>query len=218
MDLYYSPLSCSLAARIVCIEAGIAVTYRRADLQTKRVHGDADGALYAKNLLGKVPTLVFDDGFVLTENVAVLLCLADLAPEASRIMPRAQRERYQVVSWLSFIATELHKRVLSVAFSVEAPSDGARQFARDGAERPLRTLEAHLAGRSFLVSESFTVADALLVWALILLPRPRSGVSLEPYPRVRAYLEGHMARASVSAAVRTEFQEYKEPGWWTAPQ
>ena len=70
MQLYYSPLACSLAAHMVCREAGLDFTLHRSELVTKRVEDGRD--LRAVNPMGQVPTLVTDDGRVLTENSAVL--------------------------------------------------------------------------------------------------------------------------------------------------
>jgi glutathione S-transferase len=217
MELYYSPLACSLAARIVCLEAGLPVALRRIDLANKRIDGEEGEGLWRLNPFGKVPTLVCDDGQVLTENVSVLLYLGDRAPAHSRLMPEPRSPaRYEVVKWLSFVATELHKRVLAVVFSLENPPEAAKQFARDGAIKPLAILEAHLRDRRVLVGESFTVVDAYLLWALLLLPRPLCGVSLDPYPVLRAYQANHMMRSAVRNAMATEYEEYKQPGWWTA--
>jgi glutathione S-transferase len=219
MDLYYSPFACSLAARIVCLEAGIPVSLRRSDLSTKRVDGEAEGALLRVNRIGKVPVLVCDDGTVLTENVAVLLYLGDQAPPERALVPADRTPaRYEVVRWLSFVATELHKRVLATVFSLDNAPEPVRRFARDGAREPLAVLDEHLQARKVLVGDTFTVADAYLVWALFLLPRPRCEVSLEPYRAVGAYLAHHCERASVMAALSAEYREYRVPGWWTASQ
>ena len=78
MELYYAPLACSLAAHVTCVEAELPVILRRTDLATKSVEGGGD--LRQVNPMAQVPTLVRDDGVVLTENVAVLLFLGDERP------------------------------------------------------------------------------------------------------------------------------------------
>jgi glutathione S-transferase len=216
MELFYSPLACSLAARIACLEARIPVTPRRADLGTKRAEG-REGGLLSVNPMGKVPVLVCDDGLVLTENVAVLLFLGDRAPQSGLTPPEGTPARYEVVKWLSFVATELHKRVHANVFAPDPRRpDAVKQYAQEGAAQPLAVLEAHLRGRTTLAGHGFTVADAYLVWALFLLSLARSGVPLDPYPDVRAYLERHLQRDSVRVALSTESEEYKQPGWTVA--
>jgi glutathione S-transferase len=216
MKLYYSPFACSQAARVVCREADLPVSLCRVDLGTKRIDGHAEGALLHLNPMGKVPTLVCDDGLVLTESVAVLLYLGDRAPRDHGLTPAERTPaRYELVRWLTFVATEIHKRVLATVFSLDEPAEVVKDFARRSAAQPLSVLEEHLRDRSALLGDPFTVADAYLLWTLLILPRPQCGVSLDPYPAVGGYLGRHLGRASVRDVLSAESREYQEPGWWT---
>ena len=61
MDLYFSPLACSLATRIALYEAGAEANYLEVDPKTKVVQ--KDGSDFREvNPLGLVPTLRTDDG------------------------------------------------------------------------------------------------------------------------------------------------------------
>ena len=81
MDLYFSPLACSMATRIALYEAGETATYLEVDGKTKVVQND--GSDFRKvNPLGLVPTLRTEDGTVLTENAAILQYVADRFPKA----------------------------------------------------------------------------------------------------------------------------------------
>ncbi len=53
-----------------------------------------------------------------------------------------------------------------------------------------------------LVGDRFTVADAHLTWALLLL-RP-AGVGIAQWPSLSAYLERMQARPTVKEAIATE--------------
>jgi glutathione S-transferase len=65
MDLYFSPLACSMASRIVMYESGADTRFIEVDPKTKRT---PDGEnFFTINPLGLVPTLRTDDGEVLTE-------------------------------------------------------------------------------------------------------------------------------------------------------
>src|SRR5215813_8041797 len=76
MQLYFSPLACSMATRISLYEAGAQAVYTEVDPKTKRTL--PDGADFREvNPLGLVPTLRTDDGEVLTENAAILQYVAD---------------------------------------------------------------------------------------------------------------------------------------------
>jgi glutathione S-transferase len=206
MELYYSPFACSLAPHIVCREANLPVTLRRVDLATKRAENCTDFA--ELNPLTQVPTLVLDDGQVLTENLAVLMWLGSQAPERGLVPPPGTPAHYQVLRWLSLISTELHKHVLFRVLALIAVDD-EKPRARAAAAAPLAALERHLAGGAQeLVGNQFTIADAHLTWALTIMPA--AGVPLEPYPAVHAYLARHQQRPSIAAAIELERREYKQ--------
>ena len=107
MKLYYSPFACSLATHIALREVGLDVELERIDLATKRVNADGTD-LRQVNPMGQVPTLVTDDGDVLTENGAVLTWVGDRVPERALVPAPTSRERYELLRWLSVVATEVH--------------------------------------------------------------------------------------------------------------
>jgi glutathione S-transferase len=207
MRLYYSPFACSLAAHIACREAGLDIELLRVDLPTKRT--EAGGTLFTDNAMGQVPTLVLDDGRVLTENVAILAYLADRTPErASSGAEPAPGDTYERLRWLSFVSTEIHKRVLGPIFAPGAP-DAVKEYARKEAARGLDFLSARLDSRDTLVGGAFTPADAYLVWALILMPH--ASIPLDGYPVLRRYYELHRGRPAVRAAITHEKQQQQTP-------
>lgn len=66
MDLYFSPLAGSLAARIALYEAGADARFIEVDPETKRT---SDGSDFAEIYpLGLVPLLRLDDGSLLSET------------------------------------------------------------------------------------------------------------------------------------------------------
>jgi glutathione S-transferase len=199
MKLYYSPFACSLAAHVACREADLAVELVRVELPTKRTAAGSD--LFVDNAMGQVPTLVLDDGRVLTENVAVLFYLSERAPDPK------PRDHYELVRWLSFVSTELHKRILA---PIHNPCpDAVKDFARTCGERAFGVLNTHLESRDTLLGEEFTAADAYLFWALMLMPH--SGISLDPYPALSAYHERHRKRPTVRDVLRYEKAEWDRP-------
>src|SRR3954467_769292 len=107
VDLYFSPLACSMATRIAFYEAGADANYLEVDPLTKRVQHDGSD-FFSVNPLGLVPTLRTDDGAILTENAAILQYVADRFPDAG-IAAGEGFERSRLHQWLCFIGTELHK-------------------------------------------------------------------------------------------------------------
>src|SRR5262249_25781584 len=90
MDLYFSPLACSMATRIALYEAGAEARFVEVDPKAKRTRDGAD--YWAINPLGLVPVIRTDDGELLTENAAILQYVADRYP-AALLAPRAGMDR-----------------------------------------------------------------------------------------------------------------------------
>jgi glutathione S-transferase len=203
MDLYFSPLACSMATRIALYEAGAVVGFKQVDGRTKRL---ADGSDYrAVNPMGQVPALRTDDGELLTENPVVLQYVADRYPE-SGLAPRDGIARYRLQSWLNFTTSELHKLVFTLLLDSKSP-DAAKEYARTKIDQRFGHLDAHLAGREFLL-DRFTVADAYLV--TVLNWSKFTGIDLAKFPAVQAYVERLQARPSVARALADELALYRE--------
>ena len=102
MDLYFSPLAGSLAARIALYEAGAEARFIEVDPKTKRTpDGSNFAAIYPRGL---VPLLRLDDGSLLSENAAILQFIGNRFPE-SNLAPTDEFARARLQQWLSFIGT-----------------------------------------------------------------------------------------------------------------
>lgn len=106
MKLYYAPGACSMAAHITLNESDVPFTAVRVDLRSHRLPDGTD--YYALNPNGYVPLLELDDGERLTEVAVILQYVADRHP--GTLAPAfGTLERYRLMEWLNFIATEIHK-------------------------------------------------------------------------------------------------------------
>lgn len=199
LQLYFSPMACSLASRIALMEAGVDARYHQVHLSTKKV-ADGDGDFRGISSKGAVPVLVLENGDRLTESAAVLQYIADLRPESGLAPPFGNPDRYRLQEWLSFTGTEIHKAFLFPTFWYK--DDGSLAKPRARITQTLSVPSAHLADREFLVGQCFTVADAHLAWALLLL-RP-AGVDIAQWLSLSAYLERMQARPAVRDAIATE--------------
>jgi len=190
MQLFFSPLACSMATRISLYEAGAEATFTDA-------RGNAD--LRAINPLGMVPVLRTDDGEVITENAAVLQYVADRFP-AAQLAPAGGLERTRLQQWLCFIGTELHKAVFAPMIDRKAPPE-VKAYALERAAPRFAFLERHLDGREFLL-DRFSVADAYLVtvltWTLV------TPIDMKKYPAVDGYGRRLRDRPSVARAMAEE--------------
>src|ERR1700744_1297390 len=146
MDLYFSPLACSLATRIALYEAGAEARYLEVDPRTKVVQSDGSD-FYQVNSLGLVPTLRTDDGLVLTENAAILQYVADHFPQAG-IATGPGIERSRLHQWLCFIGTELHKGLFVPVLDKKASAEVKSYILAKGVSR-LDFLENYLKGGEF---------------------------------------------------------------------
>jgi glutathione S-transferase len=204
MDLYFSPLACSMATRIAFYEAGYDAKYLEVDPQTKRVQNEGSD-FFGVNPLGLVPTLRTDDGVILTENAAILQYVAERLPDAGiGAGPGMGRARLQ--QWLCFIGTELHEGLFVPLLSKTAPAEVKAWTLEKGLSR-LDYLNTYLEGREFLL-DHFSVADAYLVtvinWTMATPP-----VDLAKWPNIKTYYERVRARPSVARALAEEFALYK---------
>ena len=204
MELYFSPLACSMATRIALYEAGGDAKFVEVDTKTQRVLQD-NSNFRDINVLGLVPVLRTTEGDLLTENAAILQYVAERFPDT--IAPQNERERSRLQQWLCFIGTELHKGLFTPLLDRAAPSQTKAYTAERYASR-LDYLDAHLAGREFLL-DRFSVADGYLTTVLnwtIAVPE----VDLRKWPNVNTYFERMKARPSIARAMAEEFEFYKE--------
>ncbi len=202
MDLYFSPLACSLASRIALYEAGADARFIEVDPKSKRT---PDGADYREIYpVGLVPLLRLDDGSLLRENAAILQYIAARYPQAE-LVPADAAERARVQQWLSFIGTELHKGLFIPLFDQKAP-EGTRPHVLKKQELRLKYLNDHLSGRDFLL-DRFTVADAYLY--TVLNWTTATGVDLTPFPAIQQYHRRLQKRPSVAKAFQEELALYK---------
>jgi glutathione S-transferase len=168
VKLHYLPGASSLAGHIVLEWIG-------APYETVRMSHDSlkSPTYLGRNAAGTVPMLEHGD-FALTENVAILGYLAELHPEAGLLGDGSLRGRAEVMRWLGFLNSDVHKAFLPLLkaslfleeeIPVGVPLYGARRYLRTCLER----LDERLAGRDWLVGTRSVADPYLLVilrWAV----------------------------------------------------
>lgn len=198
MKLYYSPGACSLAPHIVACEAGIPVELMRVDIPTKKT---ADGDDYWEiNPKGYVPALALDDGQVITEVGVICQYLADLKPEAGLVAKFGTIERYQQMSALNFVATEVHKQIGALFNPQMTPEMKVVQTAT--IERRLKALEATLEKQPYVAGQRYSVADAYLFTALTWAGHVK--LDLGKWGAIQAFMARVADRSGVHAAMKAE--------------
>lgn len=197
MKLYYQPGACSLAAHIVLREALLPIELVKVDRASKRTE---DGREFSEvNPLGYVPALEFDNGQVLTEVPAIIQYVGDQAPTVGLVPGPISFERYRFLSWMNFVATELHKG-FSPLFS--GVPDAARSFFVEGLRSRYDFVEKHLAEHNYLLGKEFSAVDAYLF--VVLRWSRHAELDLKEWPALSAYQERVQSRAHVRAALEAE--------------
>ena len=204
MDLYFSPLACSMATRIALYEAGADAAYLEVDPKTKLVQQD-NSDFHSVNPLGLVPTLRTDDGVVLTENAAILQYVAERFPAAG-LAATSNLERSRLQQWLCFIGTELHKGLFVTLLDPTASKDVKDYVLKKNLSR-LDYLNAYLDGREFVL-DHFSVADAYLATVLN-WSQATPTIDFNQWPEVKNYLRRMRKHPSVAKAMAEEVVLYQ---------
>ena len=198
MKLYLSPGACSLAPHIVLLATGLPHVTERVSLRTKQTGSGED--FRAINPKGQVPALMLEDGRVLTENQVILQYLADQAPGSALAPAIGSFERYQLMEWLAYLSTELHKG-FSPLFT-PGTSEQGREAAWAALAGPLTHVASSLDPGGYLTGASFTVADAYLFTILGWVGFAK--YSLNDWPALQAYQERVGNLPAVREALRHE--------------
>lgn len=133
-----------------------------------------------------------DEGMALSESGAIVVYLAK---KSGRLIPSDFAGEAQVLRWCFAAMNSIEPPLLGLLV-LDWTSDGTcgkhREFMVGWVNRMLGNLERWLAGREFVATDEFTVADILVAHVL------KSGVKneglLTPYPGVAAYRERCLAR------------------------
>lgn len=198
MKLYYSPAACSLAPHIVLNESGLPF---EAVLASTKTHQLADGTdYYTISPKGYVPLLELDNGERLTECPAILQYIADQVPAKNLVPANGTMARYRLQEWLNFITSELHKGVGGL-FNPAMPEEG-KTVIRARAMARLKWTDEQLEGKSYLMGEAFSVADAYLF--TVVNWTQYTGIDIAGMKNLVAFQARLAARPAVQAALKAE--------------
>ena len=198
MKLYYSPGACSLSPHIVLRESGLKFEPVLASTKTHKLQDGTD--YYTINPKGYVPTLELDNGERLTEGPAIVQYIADQVPARQLAPANGTMARYRLQEWLNFITSELHK-TYSPIFNPATPEE-YKTIARNKLADRYRWVDSQLEGKSYLMGDAFSVADAYMFtvtnWA------KHVGVDLSALKNVGAFMQRVAARPAVQEAMKAE--------------
>lgn len=205
MKLYYRPGSCALAPHIT-LEMLAETTDLAYDAEevTDEMLGSA--AYRAINPRSQVPALVTDEG-ILTESVGISIYLADRHGGGALAPPPGSFARGEMMMRMLYLATQGHPRfgilIRPFRFTSDPENhDDLRDHARVFLDGVLQTLDGWLAGRTWLMDEQFTVADAYALvheaWGL------RYGKTTRAYPNVWRHMKAVAALPAVGRVLEKQ--------------
>ena len=147
-------------------------------------------AYHRMNPFEQIP-VINDDGVVLSESGAILIYLAK---KSQKMIPSDLAGESQVVRWCFAATNSLEIPLMNIAMIDWFKDEGSRKY-RDflvgWANRHLSNLERWLEQRQYIATDSFTVADILMVHVLAVI---KDASLLKPFSNVRSYLDRCLAR------------------------
>lgn len=160
MKLYYTPGTCALADHIVLEWIGQPFELERVSREARKSPD------YLRiNPAGAVPAFE-DDGWILTQNAAILNYLADRFPEAKLGGDGSPRGRAEVNRWLAMANSDIHPSFLPMFGGLGWLEDEALvEQGKAAARTKLRTLfervDAGLEGKDWIAGAR-SIADPYL--------------------------------------------------------
>jgi len=171
--------------RLLAAHLGIPLELHELSVVDRSDRAEVLGAL---NPARRVPTLVLDDGRPLPESNAILWYLGDGTVYA----PEDRYERAQVLQWQFFEQYQVEPSIAVVRFLICFSGEADKHADRireqtTNAYVALDAMERHLADRTVLVGERYTIADiSLYAYTHV---ADEGGFDLGPYPAIRGWLE-----------------------------
>ena len=140
------------------------------------------------NEMGEVPVLEDDRGRRFSQSGVILTMLAE---QHGRFGGKDADERWEMLRWLFF---DNHKFTSYFAtwrfmksFAAKAPDPAVAAFLKSRIDAAFGIVDKHLAGRTFMVGDSLTIADMSLS-GYVFYPAEESGYVLEErFPNLAAW-------------------------------
>lgn len=194
MKLFYAPGACSLGIHVLLEEIGKSYDAEKVVTQVPVPERD----LTRFNPKSKVPTLVRDDGSVLTEFPAIAYWLARANPDA-KLLPGDVEHDTRALEAMDYVVATMHMQGFSRMFRPvnfapsEADHEAVKARGKEILEKGLKLMDQALEGKDYIVG-TFSVADAALFYVEFWVAG-RMNMTLPPN------CAGHYARMKARPAV-----------------
>ncbi len=162
MIFYYAPMSTASISELVIEELGIPCDKKKLDIKA----GDTKKPEYLKiNPNGKVPTIVHD-GVAIWESVAITMYLGEMFGVEKKLWPAQGPKRGEAMKWVAWTNVSLGEAVYRRGHNSGEWGDPAdrdeKKLAKANADiqKELGILNAALEGKSYLLGNDYSLADA----------------------------------------------------------
>jgi glutathione S-transferase len=164
MKLYYAPGTSAVGIRVLLEEIAKPYDVTLLDLAAREQHQPAFSAINPKS---KVPTLIRDDGSVLTEYGAIARWLARTNPEAE-LLPQDADSEARATELLDYVVGTVHMRgfsrmIVPMAFGPEAQHADIVASGRGMVSRGFAIIDGGLAGKAYAAGR-YSYADSALFY------------------------------------------------------
>ena len=202
MKLYYAPGACSMGIHTLLEEIGTPYETVRLDLRA----GETRRAPFTDvNPKGKVPTLVRDDGRIITEYPVIAHWLAARFPAAG-LMPEGEDSRLRAAEAADYCVATIHMQGFSRMFRPGnfAPSEGdhdaVKARGREMMAKGFTIMDEQLGGQEW-VAGRYSYADSALFYVEFWAAK-RMGMQLPE--GCAAHLDQMLARPAVQRMMAQE--------------
>ncbi len=204
LQLYSLPTPNGVKVSIALEELGLPYEAHKVNFQT---NDQTTPEFLSLNPNNKIPAILDPQGpggqpLALFESGAILIYLAD---KTGKLLPADPAQRYQAIQWLMWQMGGLGPMFGQLGFFHKfAGKDYEDKRPRDRyvaeSKRLLGVLNQHLAGRTWMMGDDYTVADiAIFPWVRNLVGFYEAGdlVGFADFPEVARVLAAFVARPAV---------------------
>ncbi|WP_323766750.1 glutathione S-transferase [Antarctobacter sp.] len=202
IKLYRNPKS-GHCHRVELMLAFLGLPYETIDLDM------ANGAHKAPDYLkispfGLVPA-IDDGGYTLADSNAILIYLVQTYAKGSHWMPAEPKDAAEVQRWLTVAADNVYAGPCAARLVKVFGTGHDHGAAVAKAHDLFKIMDAHLADRDWLATDTITIAD--IAGYSYIAHAPEGGVDLAPYPNVRAWLDRVAAQPNFVAMASSPIPE-----------
>lgn len=202
IKLYRNPKS-GHCHRVELMLAFLGLPYKTIDLDM------ANGAHKAPEYLkispfGLVPA-IDDGGYTLADSNAILTYLVQTYAKGSHWMPSDPKDVAEVQRWLTIAADNIYAGPCAARLVKVFGTGHDHGAAVAKAHDLFKVMDAHLADRDWLATDTITIAD--VAGYSYIAHAPEGGVDLAPYPNVRAWLDRVEARPNFVPMAKSPIPE-----------